>query len=250
MGANSASFIFLAFDCYSRLNSKSLPIDESENDNSGGFDCNICLDSVEDPVVTLCGHLYCWPCIYKWIRHQSISSENTDNQEPRCPVCKAHISEETLVPLYGPGGGVKSCDEKASKLDMVIPNRPQSPSCIASPMAASNFNPSQPIHHHSSPQPHQQYPHPYPTGYMGSPMLTFGGTGTHVTHPTVGMVGEMVYGRIFGNSETTLLTYPNSYNLAGTATPRVRRHIMEVDRSLSRLSFFMFCCMVLCLLLF
>lgn len=30
------------------------------------FDCNICLESVEDPVVTQCGHLYCWKCLYKW----------------------------------------------------------------------------------------------------------------------------------------------------------------------------------------
>ena len=29
------------------------------------FDCNICLETAHDPVVTLCGHLYCWPCLYK-----------------------------------------------------------------------------------------------------------------------------------------------------------------------------------------
>ncbi|CAH8279553.1 unnamed protein product [Arabidopsis lyrata] len=28
---------------------------------SGCFDCNICLETAHDPVVTLCGHLYCWP---------------------------------------------------------------------------------------------------------------------------------------------------------------------------------------------
>ena len=31
------------------------------------FDCNICLEDVYDPVVTRCGHLYCWPCLYKWL---------------------------------------------------------------------------------------------------------------------------------------------------------------------------------------
>ncbi|GAA0184653.1 ubiquitin-protein ligase [Lithospermum erythrorhizon] len=227
-------------------NCNSLPIDESEDDNSGGFECNICLDSVQDPVVTLCGHLYCWPCIYKWISH---SSENTDHQEPRCPVCKARVSEETLVPLYGRGGSTKSYDEKASKLDTVVPKRPRSPRCVASPIAASNLYPSQPIYHHNYPQHHQQS-HLYPNGYMASPMLSLGGAGTNFTHPAVGMFGEMVYARIFGNSETSFLTYPNSYSLAGTATPRVRRHTMEVDRLLSKLCFFLFCCMVLCLLLF
>jgi RING-type zinc-finger len=29
------------------------------------FDCNICLDMPGDPVVTACGHLYCWSCLYR-----------------------------------------------------------------------------------------------------------------------------------------------------------------------------------------
>lgn len=29
------------------------------------FECNICLELARDPVVTLCGHLYCWPCLYR-----------------------------------------------------------------------------------------------------------------------------------------------------------------------------------------
>jgi E3 ubiquitin-protein ligase RNF5 len=30
------------------------------------FECNICLELASEPVVTLCGHLYCWPCLYRW----------------------------------------------------------------------------------------------------------------------------------------------------------------------------------------
>ena len=56
------------------------------------FECNICLDTAKQPVVSKCGHLYCWPCIYTWM------------QQPRdqvlCPVCKSGISKETVIPIY------------------------------------------------------------------------------------------------------------------------------------------------------
>jgi RING-type zinc-finger len=29
------------------------------------FECNVCLELASEPVVTLCGHLYCWPCLYR-----------------------------------------------------------------------------------------------------------------------------------------------------------------------------------------
>ncbi|KAK4760858.1 hypothetical protein SAY87_005751 [Trapa incisa] len=82
---------------------------------AGDFECNICFELAQDPVVTLCGHLYCWPCLYRWLRHHSQCHE--------CPVCKALIEEEKLVPLYGRG---KSSADPRSKSDpgIDIPNRP------------------------------------------------------------------------------------------------------------------------------
>ncbi|KAJ0096683.1 hypothetical protein Patl1_28857 [Pistacia atlantica] len=63
--------------------------------DAGDFECNICFELAQDPIVTLCGHLYCWPCLYRWLHYHSHFHE--------CPVCKAIIQEEKLVPLYGRG---------------------------------------------------------------------------------------------------------------------------------------------------
>ncbi|XP_047338997.1 E3 ubiquitin-protein ligase RMA1H1-like [Impatiens glandulifera] len=160
----------------------------------GGFECNICLDNVQDPVVTLCGHLYCWPCIYKWINFQT-----SDQRPAQCPVCKSNISERKLIPLYNStqeGQTEKPCMRN-------IPDRPSSG----------------------------------PTTSM-VPVL-------ERDEPVFGMYGQMVYARIFGNSEAL-----NSYQLVENSNPRLRRHLVEIDRSLSRVCFFLSCCVIFCLLLF
>ena len=78
------------------------------------FECNICLDSAMEPVVTPCGHLYCWKCIYEWL------------QQPRetlvCPVCKSGISKDKLIPIFTKGNN----EDPRSKgqAEENIPNRP------------------------------------------------------------------------------------------------------------------------------
>lgn len=49
---------------------------ETNNDNDMAFVCNICLEGVKDkdPVVTQCGHLYCWPCLYRWLNTRHVSA--------------------------------------------------------------------------------------------------------------------------------------------------------------------------------
>jgi E3 ubiquitin-protein ligase RNF5 len=85
------------------------------NGDAGDFECNICFDLAQDPIVTLCGHLFCWPCLYKWLHFHSKSRE--------CPVCKALVEEEKLVPLYG--RGKTSTDPRSKSIPGVnIPNRP------------------------------------------------------------------------------------------------------------------------------
>ena len=51
-------------DVDEKLTSAKVVDDASTQDNSA-FECNICLELAQDPVVTLCGHLYCWPCLYR-----------------------------------------------------------------------------------------------------------------------------------------------------------------------------------------
>ncbi|KAA3476398.1 RING finger protein 5-like [Gossypium australe] len=85
------------------------------NGDAGNFECNICFELAQDPIVTLCGHLFCWPCLYKWLHIHSRSRE--------CPICKALIEEEQLVPLYG--RGKSSTDPRSKSIPGVnIPNRP------------------------------------------------------------------------------------------------------------------------------
>ncbi|KAG6424039.1 hypothetical protein SASPL_114450 [Salvia splendens] len=70
--------------------------EEEEGGETAGFECNICFGLAEDPVITRCGHLHCWPCLYEWLRFHSQCHE--------CPVCKALIRDEELIPLNGRGG--------------------------------------------------------------------------------------------------------------------------------------------------
>ncbi|XP_075220970.1 E3 ubiquitin-protein ligase RNF185-like isoform X2 [Lycorma delicatula] len=69
--------------------------DGSEEKDDRMFECNICLDTAKDAVVSMCGHLFCWPCLHQWL--------DTRPTRQVCPVCKAAISEDKVIPLYGRG---------------------------------------------------------------------------------------------------------------------------------------------------
>lgn len=77
------------------LDSEKKTKDSSEKKDESVFECNICLDTAKDAVVSLCGHLFCWPCLHQWL-------ETRPNRQ-LCPVCKAAISKEKVIPLYGRG---------------------------------------------------------------------------------------------------------------------------------------------------
>ncbi|XP_009789493.1 E3 ubiquitin-protein ligase RMA3 [Nicotiana tabacum] len=211
-----------------------VPVPTATSDGTiGGYDCNICLDSAHDPVVTLCGHLYCWPCFYKWLQVESSTPGSAE--KCKCPVCKAHISSSSLVPLYGRGTSSTESKLKKSQLDVVVPRRPQAIG-ITTPV-----NSSSPISQHLH---HRQYlPSTFHSYAALGPSLM-----TSLSSPTVGVFGEMFLARIFGSSDTSVFAYPHpsAYTIPGSGSSRMR----QLEKSLNRLSIFLFCCIILCLLLF
>ncbi|XP_074591538.1 uncharacterized protein LOC141847394 [Curcuma longa] len=93
---------------------------ENKDDNgaAANFECNICYELAKAPVVTPCGHLYCWSCLYQWLHAHSVNSE--------CPVCKGQVLEVNVTPIYGRGGDetkdIKQDGDEESGLK--IPPRP------------------------------------------------------------------------------------------------------------------------------
>merc|ERR1712066_630821 len=86
-------------------------VKNEEKTSSRAFECNICLDTASDAVISMCGHLFCWPCLHQWLE--------TRPQRQICPVCKAGIGRDKVVPLYGRDGDQKDPREKP------IPPRPR-----------------------------------------------------------------------------------------------------------------------------
>lgn len=76
------------------------------------FECNICLDTAKEAVVSMCGHLFCWPCLHQWLE--------TRPTRQLCPVCKAAISKEKVIPLYGRGSTKEEDPRYVSKLWLYI----------------------------------------------------------------------------------------------------------------------------------
>ncbi len=93
-------------------------------DNDSVFVCNICLEGVKDkdPVVTQCGHLYCWPCLYRWL--------HTRHSDGTCPVCKAGVTQENVIPIFIKESSVdprqnRNYQNQTDATTGSIPSRPQ-----------------------------------------------------------------------------------------------------------------------------
>ncbi|XP_047095284.1 uncharacterized protein LOC124707666 [Lolium rigidum] len=71
------------------------------------FECNICFDMADEPVVTSCGHLFCWPCLYQWLHVHSTHKE--------CPVCKGEVTDGNITPIYGRGNSASDAEKKVAE---------------------------------------------------------------------------------------------------------------------------------------
>lgn len=90
LGMSSAAVVF------SSSESNHENVKETETGSAGAhFECNICLEMATEPVVSCCGHLFCWPCLYQWLHAHSVGKE--------CPVCKGFLPDNAITPIYGRG---------------------------------------------------------------------------------------------------------------------------------------------------
>ena len=74
-------------------NQKKSDGDQKDDEEEGKWICPICLDQLQQPVVTPCGHVFCWPCITEWLRRG----------QNECPCCHGLIQSGRLIPIYGHG---------------------------------------------------------------------------------------------------------------------------------------------------
>lgn len=91
---------------------------ESKGCAGNMFDCNICFDRAKDPILTCCGHLFCWSCFWK------LSYAYSDVKE--CPVCNGEVTEEGIIPIYGNGSVGNSDQFHSDEHGSRVPPRPRS----------------------------------------------------------------------------------------------------------------------------
>ncbi|KRK01932.1 E3 ubiquitin-protein ligase RNF185 [Drosophila yakuba] len=78
------------------------------------YECNICLETAQNAVVSMCGHLYCWPCLHQWLM--------TQPNRKLCPVCKSAVDRNKVIPLYG-RNDTRREDPRDKTPPRPIPNR-------------------------------------------------------------------------------------------------------------------------------
>ncbi|KAI9102024.1 hypothetical protein DFS34DRAFT_692678 [Phlyctochytrium arcticum] len=101
--------------------------DETSAATEVEFECNICLETASNPIVTLCGHLFCWPCLHQWMQSRSPAAKS-------CPVCKTPVEANKVVPIYARGGRTRNTDTASTPERPTAPNRGP-PASVGGPSA-------------------------------------------------------------------------------------------------------------------
>eukprot|EP00210_Caulerpa_lentillifera_P005980 g5715.t1 len=84
-------------------------------EDASRFECCICFEIAKHPIITHCGHLYCWPCLHQWFESQQGTKA--------CPTCKADLQGNKIIPVYcRDSGGPNPTGSQTS-----IPPRPRPP---------------------------------------------------------------------------------------------------------------------------
>lgn len=81
------------------------------------FDCNICLAVAKDPILTCCGHLFCWSCFYQ------LSYVHSNAKE--CPACQGEVTDTSIIPIYGHGNANRAQKSKRNDSGLKVPPRPR-----------------------------------------------------------------------------------------------------------------------------
>ncbi|EOA27225.1 hypothetical protein CARUB_v10023334mg [Capsella rubella] len=98
------------------LIAKALNMEKTSSVPGGFFDCNICLEKAEDPILTCCGHLFCWGCFYQLpLIYLNIKE---------CPVCDGEVTDAEVIPIYGNGDDCDGTKPKLEECGISLPRRP------------------------------------------------------------------------------------------------------------------------------
>ena len=63
------------------------------------YQCPICLESkMLCPMITRCGHVFCWPCLISYYNYSTIECVN--KKVPKCPLCSDKLSIKTHAPKF------------------------------------------------------------------------------------------------------------------------------------------------------
>eukprot|EP00770_Monocercomonoides_exilis_P012758 MONOS_12702.1-p1 / transcript=MONOS_12702.1 / gene=MONOS_12702 / organism=Monocercomonoides_exilis_PA203 / gene_product=unspecified product / transcript_product=unspecified product / location=Mono_scaffold00721:7722-8565(+) / protein_length=176 / sequence_SO=supercontig / SO=protein_coding / is_pseudo=false len=87
----------------SNLTGNTFKNDDKTERNNCSFKCIICFDVPSDPVLTQCGHLYCWNCLMEWLENRKT-----------CPLCNASCNINEIVPIHVKGKVHKHLIDKQS----------------------------------------------------------------------------------------------------------------------------------------